>query len=836
MSEHREPIPSMIYNAAVGGHVTNSQQIIDENENKEQSQINVEVKQILGQGGSVDTRIANAVNIEKTRAEKAEEQLRQAYEALSQSQPIPVTELPATGEAGKIYRLAGTTSYADYMYAEGALTTPIKMAEYDNAIDDEPTTGSSNLVKSGGVYNKTNVPFIKSDLLNFNFKYLPYCYPEVVSNPGYVTLLNYNKLDCVRINSSFIDSFKLQNGVTSATYRGVVSVDNNNAVLRYWGATCNITAEDLVGSTYVYVTLRNNNSSTHANPSIIINGEPFMNSFIEALPVVPDFTNTNELLNFANKYITVYKNKFPSIENEVSVELLDHARLYTYRIELVENIINSIIAYNLKYNVTHYYGLILTDASNNIISSSGVYDTKASLSSKDFDNAKYCYLVGLPWEVFLIINGFPYTYNAFKKAVEIAAQKTGVKLIGKTLWTIGDSLFENTWQEKFVELTGCTFYPNLNTGREFPLSVGGTTSMPEADDGTQARCLNLKKYKNTYPIDYIFIENVNDNTFLPDRQGGSDIFVGTINDAPIMRSQKIVLTPPTPVTTNAEARAWITNNWTTIISDIPIAQKKRGTILSIPITPASGTVNGSKIAFNGTISNAGTLTMNIAGIDETISVSVEATVGMTIQQVIDNFLRYSYGVGVVDIDNGDGSMTIFSNISSTVRITSFDGASTGLSATITDTVGVSNYGFMFIKGYTAQEFDDIDNWDSSYGVTLYGLYKGILEYLMTEFPTAKIYWVFPYSVNPGSFSSNQYKNADGTWSQDKFKQAYGYYNRPKLYAIQKEVCEFYDVPYLDIFNKCGISINNIEEYFYQNNVHPKQSGYDRWAVVMANMI
>ena len=62
MSEQKIPIPSMIYNASVGGHVTNSQQIIDENENKEQSQINAEVKQSLGQGGSVDARINQAKN------------------------------------------------------------------------------------------------------------------------------------------------------------------------------------------------------------------------------------------------------------------------------------------------------------------------------------------------------------------------------------------------------------------------------------------------------------------------------------------------------------------------------------------------------------------------------------------------------------------------------------------------------------------------------------------------------------------------------------------------------------------------------------------------------
>lgn len=219
MSEHKEPIPSMIYNASVGGHVTSSQQIIDENENKEQSQINAEVKETLGEGGSVNNRINKAkteiisgassngntlkkiedrvsplelavssggsidsriaaakseilgnatsscdtlgeaeakinantssINGEITRAQAAEEQLRTLYNNLQQSQPIPVTALPDTGEVGKIYRLVGTNSYADYMYAEGALTTPIKMAEYDNAIDDVPTTGSNNLVKSG---------------------------------------------------------------------------------------------------------------------------------------------------------------------------------------------------------------------------------------------------------------------------------------------------------------------------------------------------------------------------------------------------------------------------------------------------------------------------------------------------------------------------------------------------------------------------------------------------------------------------------------------------------------------------------------------------------------
>lgn len=191
MSEHKIPIPSMLYNAAVGGHVTNSQQIIDENENKEQSQINAEVKQTLGQGGSVDTRInqvkndiignassngntlkkiedrvsplesaigsggnidariADAVNIEKTRAEGAEQLLQEQYNALTQSD-IEVGALPASGTKNKIYRVPGTNTYSDYMWNGSSF---VKMAEYDNAIDDEPTAGSDNLVKSGGIHS-----------------------------------------------------------------------------------------------------------------------------------------------------------------------------------------------------------------------------------------------------------------------------------------------------------------------------------------------------------------------------------------------------------------------------------------------------------------------------------------------------------------------------------------------------------------------------------------------------------------------------------------------------------------------------------------------------------
>ena len=80
--------------------------------------------------------------------------LRQLYNNLQQSQPVPVTSLPSSGQQqGVIYRLAGTTSYSDYMWNG---STWVLMATYNNAIDNVPTLGSENLVKSGGVFDKVS--------------------------------------------------------------------------------------------------------------------------------------------------------------------------------------------------------------------------------------------------------------------------------------------------------------------------------------------------------------------------------------------------------------------------------------------------------------------------------------------------------------------------------------------------------------------------------------------------------------------------------------------------------------------------------------------------------
>ena len=141
-----------------------------------QEQINT-LNEAVGEGGSVDERINLAKEEvvggagfnyntlgklqgklieEEERASISEENLRRLYENLVQSGVSPMTEEewetlssdPSDLSEQVIYRVAGTTSYTDYMY-NGVDIIP--MATYDNAIDDDPTPGSDNLVKSGGI-------------------------------------------------------------------------------------------------------------------------------------------------------------------------------------------------------------------------------------------------------------------------------------------------------------------------------------------------------------------------------------------------------------------------------------------------------------------------------------------------------------------------------------------------------------------------------------------------------------------------------------------------------------------------------------------------------------
>lgn len=383
-------------------------------------------------------------------------------------------------------------------------------------------------------------------------------------------------------------------------------------------------------------------------------------------------------------------------------------------------------------------------------------------------------------------------------------------LSGKTFWTIWDSLGHNTWQARFAQDSGAQFYPELNTLRNKPISWGGSNSAPSGDDATQQRAINLVSYKGQYPMDYVFIENVND----------ASIVNGSINDAPFMRSQHIILpTRGNTFNSYSEASTYLNNNFASLVNAIP--QHKNGTVISMPYS-AGSEIRGSKIRFIGTATASGQATITWWGNNFAIDVAV----GDTAQNIINKFLLYSFGAGVTDIDNGDGSMSIFYYTThASARITAFNGGGTGISATITDTTG-GGYVDRYFTGYTDAEWTNTDKW--AYSISLYATYKGLIEYLRRELPTSKLFWVIPFTASI-DLTSTALKNADGTWSNDKFLQSQNWQRYKALFDVQREVCKYYELPIIDIVANGHIGINNFETYFNSNNVHPKIEGYNRYA-------
>lgn len=218
MSEHKEPIPSMIYNAAVGGHLTTSKQIIDENENKEQSQINAEVKKALGTGGSVDNRIAEEgakhylkeETYSKNELNNMITTPNQEYVSfIATAETTAVTDiLPNIGAADTTYRVGNWdgTKYNDSVFSEYAwngsayikLSTKSQIGEIYDISANHADTKYANLADALGTKGNNIPPALRRGGMSIKFvqssdnKYVQYRYTGT-STAYFTYVVNWEK-------------------------------------------------------------------------------------------------------------------------------------------------------------------------------------------------------------------------------------------------------------------------------------------------------------------------------------------------------------------------------------------------------------------------------------------------------------------------------------------------------------------------------------------------------------------------------------------------------------------------------------------------------------------
>lgn len=151
-------------------------------------------------------------------------------------------------------------------------------------------------------------------------------------------------------------------------------------------------------------------------------------------------------------------------------------------------------------------------------------------------------------------------------------------LDGKEIYTLGDSLcIEGYWQNKLVELSGCTFDSAKNYDSNNPegdhLSRGGSKTMElEGDNSIGYRnCAHIRaKFLANYTgVDdgVIFIENINDS----DKYATN---AGTINDTPYFLDNVIIY--PTPFADLASLNAFLASGFDAYLAGFIAGDRKVG--------------------------------------------------------------------------------------------------------------------------------------------------------------------------------------------------------------------------------------------------------------------
>lgn len=372
-------------------------------------------------------------------------------------------------------------------------------------------------------------------------------------------------------------------------------------------------------------------------------------------------------------------------------------------------------------------------------------------------------------------------------------------LYGKRIYSLCDSLGEGSggvkWQQVVANMCGGTFV--YGSSRE--LVSGGTPTLNDSDwNCGMVRALNLQNNYNASMVDVIFIENINDM--------GANL-TGSVADTPFML--KNMVTPETVYEQKSSAES----AFATVVSNT---------------TPAVGTMlrlkyitNGYKITINGSTSQSGTLTVNFSDGNSVSTSTISA--GSSIADVINTLKSANWTqVGFKVSSSGSDYIIIADSQdrgASVPTISSMDAGNTGLTMAQAESDTITYYSKCFTS-YNIAEWNTAAKWVHHSGITLYAQYKGLLEYLQTNFPAAQIYFcVFPrlaYNYTSGT----AFKRADGSLDWDAYTP-----KTEKLYSVQKECCEYMNVECIDLAHRCGINLYNINAYFPSGNVHPTAAGY-----------
>lgn len=395
-----------------------------------------------------------------------------------------------------------------------------------------------------------------------------------------------------------------------------------------------------------------------------------------------------------------------------------------------------------------------------------------------------------------------------KELKESSDSKTAHPMNRNEFATVGDSLCASgQWQNKLVELTGAT--------RLSGYDYGGTTTYGYKENCGQRRLIKLF---NEHPnVPYIFLENINDFAKTMDDANKN---LGDFNtDIPFMYETHSI--DENIQNSYEEAISYWDSNFDTFASS---ASPQTGYIRVLKYKKAAYQLN-----VLGKASNEGTFNIKIG--DDSYGIAV--TTEMTIDDICDAILNYSFtgftDTAVGSTGNYTGVKLTGDNTVSAETVVSIEENGTGINIQVANVASEAEILYYF-NSLKVGHFTDKSKWKTEQEMSLSSFYMGMLQYVVAKFPTARIYWmIMPrFGINYASLSA-YYKWENGVINTAKYKDSGLEKAIRSLNNFQKEICDWYLIPYLDVERFCGINYYNASYYYPNGDVHPKEVGYNRWA-------
>lgn len=426
--------------------------------------------------------------------------------------------------------------------------------------------------------------------------------------------------------------------------------------------------------------------------------------------------------------------------------------------------------------------------------------------------------------------------NEIKKQEETTTSVASNRFTNKNVFSLCDSLGSGGhWQETFCQEVGAKpFNKDLNgsdstlKNNGLTLSCGGAATLHKvtfgwdgySKDGLtsgQQRAINFvnQSVQEYGSKDYLLIENINDFNYFETTDITDEILENPGLLDPVF-VEKTLQYNDILFNSAVEARNYFNTNIDTVLSNFT-PSVNRSIVLKYGTTAYKFTV-----ANNATTNGILRITINGVNYD------TEITSGTSVSDILHKILIFNFNG--YDNTSDDESVTISSNSVESSDYTVTVNDSTGAGVTVTK-VSSTNYWSSVFTSHDVNDWLDTTKW-STY-VTSMRAIMGLIEYLEQKLPNTHLIYVL---MPRYPFKWDVYQKEDGTPDERAFKNVDIVKKFEKFLQMQKAVCEYYNLEYIDLAHTMGWNYTNMKNWYGNGTIHFNDNGHEYIGKFLANKL